>query len=204
MHPFEIPMTAISLCSLRCERPDGHHAMLIGAGTFTIRPTPSGHVKYDSAAFITRPEADHTELLMWLADRLGHSEGGIIGYELSNTTVPILIAFATDLSPEDACHFISALAVVASSGSIDLADQFLDARAYVAFAAKYGFLAEREDSDRVITKWLKNDTDQLAETLVSDAIMAWQVSVADDGRTAHEALAIGDQALNRWRQKVGR
>jgi hypothetical protein len=204
MHPFQIPMTAISLCSLRCETPDGHHAMLIGAGTFTICPTPSGHVKYDSGAFITRPEADHTELLMWLADRLGHSEGGIIGYELANATVPILLAFATDLSSEDACHFISALAVAASSASIDLADQFLDARAYLAFAAKFGFLAEREDIDRVITKWLKNDTDQLAETLVCDAIMAWQVSVADDGRTAEEALAIGDQALIRWRQMVGR
>jgi hypothetical protein len=204
MHPFQIPMTAISLCSLRCETSAGHHVMLIGAGTFTIRPTPSGHIEYDSAAFITRPEADHTELLMWLADRLGHSEGGIIGYELANATVPILMAFATDLSPEDACHFVSALAIAASSGSIDLADQFLDAQAYVAFADKYGFLAEREETDRMITKWLISDTNQLAETLVCDAIMAWQVSVADGGRMAGEALAIGDQALITWRQMVGK
>jgi hypothetical protein len=74
----------------------------------------------------------------------------------------------------------------------------------MAFAAKYGFLAEREDSDRVITKWLISDTNRIAETLVCDAIMAWQVSVADGGRMAGEALAIGDQALITWRQMVGR
>lgn len=204
MHQFEIPMTAISLCSLRYETPNGHHAMLIGAGTFTIRPTSSGHVKYDSAAFITRPENDHTELLMWLADRLSRAAGGLIGYELANATVSILMAFATDLSPHDACDFINALAVAAAKGCIDLSDQFPTASAYLTFAAKFGFFVEREDTDRVITNWFTNDTDQIAETLVSDAIMAWQVSVADDGRTADEASAIGDKAVIAWRQKVGR
>jgi hypothetical protein len=204
MHPFEIPMTAISLCSLRFETPDGHHAMLIGAGTFTIRPTQSGQIEYNSAAFITRPEDDHTELLMWLSDRLDRAGGGLIGYELANASVPLLMGFSADLQPDDACDFTSALAVAASSGGIDLADQFPTAREYLTFAAKFGFFAEREDTDRVITKWLKNDTDQLAETLVCDAIMAWQVSVADNGRMADEALAIGDKALITWRQMVGR
>jgi hypothetical protein len=204
MHPFQVPMTAISLCSLRCETQDGHHAMLIGAGTFTICPTQSGHVEYDSAAFITRPEKDHTELQMWLADRLDRAGGGLIGYELAKASVPTLMGFAADLQPDDACDFTSALAVAALSGSIDLADQFPIASDYLTFADKFGFFAEREDTDRVITKWLTNDTDQLAETLVCDAIMAWQVSVADSGRMADEALAIGDQAVMAWRQKVGR
>jgi hypothetical protein len=203
MHLFEIPMTAISLCSLRCETKDGNHTMLIGAGTFTIRPTPSGHVEYDSAAFITRPENGHTKLLMWLADRLDRAGGGLIGYELAKASVPTLMGFAADLQPDDACDFTSALAVAAWSGGIDLADQFPTAGAYLAFAAKFGFLAERGDVDRVITKWLTNDTDQLAQTLVCDAIMAWQVSVAEGGRMADEALAIGDQAVIAWRQKIG-
>jgi hypothetical protein len=204
MPPFEIPMTAISLCTLRCETKDGHHAMLIGAGTFTIRPPQSGHIEYDSAAFITRPENDHNELLLWLADRLDRAGGGLIGYQLANASVPILMAFAAKLSPHDACDFTNALAVAELSGSIDLADQFPIASDYLTFAAKFGFFAEREDTDRVITKWLKNDADQLAETLVCDAIMAWQVSVADNGRMANEALAIGDKAVMAWRQQVGR
>lgn len=141
-------------------------------------------------------------LVDWLTKHLP-ADAAIIGWQLADDIVPMLLGAGDEASPEAARAFIDALALAVGHGTIDLADDYdgLAAPPFRQVCAAAKIETAPVDPDALLAAWGLGRMEQVAEALGVNAIAAWRLAkVSEDEGGAGDRFAAG--LLRDWRRKA--
>lgn len=127
----------------------------------------------------------------------------VIGWQLADDIVPMLLGAADEASPDAARAFIDALALAVGRGTIDLADDYSGVAAppFEQVCADASIAIVPIDPDALLAAWGLGRMEQVAEALGVNAVAAWRLAkVGENGGGARDRFAAG--LLRAWRRKA--
>lgn len=175
---------------------------LVGVALLHVTEHASAEISCKLSVRVIPAGVGEAALVDWLTEHLP-ANATVLGWQLADDIVPMLLGAADEASPDAARAFIDALALAVGRGTVDLADDHggVAAPSFHRVCRDADIPAAPFDPDALLAAWGIGRMAEVAEAIGVNAVAAWRLAkVGEDGVAARDRFAAG--LLRAWRRKV--
>lgn len=202
--PESQPVVAIAIATITEPAPrDGGDPVrhLVGVALLHVADRAAG-ISCRLLARVIPAGVGEAALVDWLTEHLP-ADATVVGWQLADDIVPMLLGAADEASPDAARAFVDALALAVGRGTIDVADDYggVAASPFQQVCAAANIATAPIEPDELLAAWGLGRMEAVAETLGVNAVAAWRLAkVGEDDGAARDRFAAG--LLREWRRKA--